>query len=95
MKYFSIFDKKSGAFNPQMFAELSIPDAVRAVQQSLDEGKSRIAKFPADYQLYLIGDYDHNTGLLTPPTATGPLLIQEIAQIQAEFLLGQQKGQQK
>lgn len=87
MKYFCIFDKKSGAFNPHMFAELSIADAVRAVQMSLDEGKSRIAKFPADFQLYLIGDFDPMTGVLTPPAPTGAICVEEVASIQAQYLL--------
>jgi len=88
MKYFSIFDKKSGAYNPHIFAATSIPEAVRSIQMHMEEGKGTLAKFPADYQLYLIGDFNPQDGILAPPTEKGPMLLQEVAQIQSEYLLG-------
>lgn len=88
MKYFCIFDKKNGSYNPQLFAATSIPEAVRMVAMSLEEGKNTLAKFPADFQLYMVGDFEHTTGVMTPATPNGPMMIQEVSQIMSESLLG-------
>lgn len=87
MKYFTIFDKKTGAYNPQIFAATSIPEAVRSIIMATEDGKGSLSKFPSDYVLYLVGDFDPQSGLVTPPTQTGPMLIQEIAQIMSEHHL--------
>ena len=87
MKYFSMFDKKSGAYNPTIFAATSIAEAVRSVQMHLEEGKSPVAKFPADFKLCLVGDFDPANGLMTPPTAQGPIDVQEVSAMMSDMLL--------
>lgn len=87
MKYFAMFDKKSGAFGSNIFSSTSIPEAVRAVQMALDDGKATLAKFPAEFQLFYIGDFDPMTGIMTPANERGPQFLQEVSSILSDYLL--------
>lgn len=88
MKYFGMFDKKSGEFREQIIHARNVHEAIRALQMHLQEGKGEIALYPADFQLYLIGEFDTKLGIVVPPTEKGPVLIQEVAQMLSESLLG-------
>lgn len=80
MQLFSIFDKKAVSFSTP-FVMPSIAEATRAVQVNIQEGKVMFARFPADYQLYLVAHWDASTGCLTPPSHGSPQLVLELAAI--------------
>jgi len=85
--YCSIFDKKAVSFDKAFFAS-SIAEATRFVTIACEEGKAVFAKFPADFALYLVAHWDHNTGLMTPTSHGGPQLILEVAALVKEVPLG-------
>lgn len=69
LQVFSLYDEKAKAFNtPQYMAHKG--EAIRALQTTLDQKESMIAKYPADYSLFKLGDFETNTGEIigiTPP----------------------------
>lgn len=65
IKMFSIFDAKAGSFAQPFFA-FNEAVAQRNVAIAVRDGTSLLAKFPADYQLYLVGEFDDGTGEVTP-----------------------------
>jgi len=75
--YFSFFDKKASGYLPAWPCS-STAEAMRAVHIGVQEGKSTWAKFPADFDLYLVGHWDHVQGLMTPPTSQGPQFLEHV-----------------
>ncbi len=70
---FAVYDSKSEMFNQPMFFKAK-GEAIRAFQDEANRPESAIFKHPGDYTLFLIGDYNIDTGLLTPmstPTSLG------------------------
>ena len=67
---FAVYDSKSEMFNQPMFFKAK-GEALRAFEDEANREDSAIFKHPGDYTLFLIGDYNIDTGLLTPmPTPT-------------------------
>jgi len=64
MKLFTILDHKTQFFH-KPFASRSIPDALRDWEMVANDSESMISKFPNDYRLYQIADFDLNSGKLT------------------------------
>jgi len=64
-KVFSIRDAKAQMYN-QPFFQRTHGEAERNFQQLVKDEKSMISKFPDDYDLYFIGEYDDNAGTLKP-----------------------------
>lgn len=62
-KVFAVYDSKACAFLQPFFSN-SVGSAVRAFADASNEDKSPIARHPGDYQLYEIGTFDDNSGLL-------------------------------
>lgn len=58
---FSIFDKKAVAYN-QPFYYHQKGQAIRALQDNVNEPNSPISKHPEDYALYKIGEFDDLSG---------------------------------
>lgn len=75
--YFSFFDKKASSYL-NAWPCSSTAEALRAVQIGVQDGKSTWARFPADFDLYLVGHWDHVQGLMTPPTPQGPQFIEHV-----------------
>ena len=70
-KIFCIKDEKSGQhYDP--FTMGNTIDAQRTFMQAMKAEKSMIAQYPEDFNLYLVGEYDEMTGLIT---AQKPVLI--------------------
>jgi hypothetical protein len=71
-KCFSIYDEKAGAFITPFF----LPNeqmAVREFAAAANDPNHKFGKWPADYTLFEIGDFNIDTGELTPnkrPIAT-------------------------
>jgi hypothetical protein len=73
MKVFTIFDSKVGAYlNP--FFMRSKGEAIRALTISVNNSDHDFAKFPEDYTLFELGDYEEETAkfnLYPTPTSIG------------------------
>jgi len=65
MKLFSVFDTKA-QFYLQPFPETSTHAALRGFDVAVNEGKSTFSKFPDDFCLMELGEFDQQTGRLTP-----------------------------
>lgn len=65
LKIFSVYDCKIEAYAPPFFMRTA-GEALRAWETTVnqDEETSNIAKHPADYTLFEIGEYDEATGHL-------------------------------
>lgn len=51
---------------PTLFLDDRDATAVRAVREVVNGGKSNLSSYPEDYQLIRIGEYDVDTGVITP-----------------------------
>lgn len=67
LKIFSLFDKKSAHFGKPIIAPHHAP-LIREFSEAVNDDKSTFSKFPSDFDLYEIGDFDHITGQITPQT---------------------------
>lgn len=65
MKMFAPFDSKLKVWmNPMFF--LHAGQAERAWIDIGSDGQSMVAKHPADFGLYQVGEFDDDTGLVSP-----------------------------
>lgn len=69
----SVYDRATAAFMPPFFAR-SKGEAIRSFMDACSDGKTQFCRYPADYTLFLIGDFDDQTGMLSGET-TGERLI--------------------
>lgn len=65
LKAFSIRDQKAEVFNTPFFQKTH-GEAERAFRELLSDPKSMPSKYPDDYDLYFIGTYNDQTGVITP-----------------------------
>lgn len=65
LKVFSVLDSKIGAFGVP-FVAVSGPAAQRLLSVTVRDGESLLSRFPEDYALYEIGNFDDQTGELCP-----------------------------
>ena len=65
LKVFSIRDAKAEVFNSPFFQK-SYGEAERNFRQLVTDEKSMVSKYPEDFDLYYLGDYDDNTGVIEP-----------------------------
>lgn len=65
MKIFCMFDVKAG-FYIQPFAETSTVAALRGFEVAVNEGKSTFSRFPDDFCLMELAEFDPHTGELSP-----------------------------
>lgn len=73
MKIFCMFDIKANAFI-QPFAETSTIAALRGFEVAVNEGKSTFNRFPDDFALMELAEFDQQSGKLTvldPPLSLG------------------------
>lgn len=63
LKVFSIRDQKAGVFNTPFFQK-SVGEAERNFRELIKDDKSLVSKYPEDFDLYEIGDYDDEKGLV-------------------------------
>lgn len=60
----AIFDKVTGAYHQPFFC-VNAFDAIRKFAAVVQDNSTTLSKFPNDYDLYQLGTYDPQTGLLT------------------------------
>lgn len=65
MKLFSVYDTKAQFFL-QPFPETSTAAAIRGFDVAVNEGKSVFSKFPDDFCLMEIAEFDQKSGELVP-----------------------------
>jgi hypothetical protein len=65
MKIFSIYDSKADAYATPFFFKRD-GEAIRAFTQLANDNNSQVGKFPSDYTLFELGEYDETTGVITP-----------------------------
>jgi len=62
LKVFSVRDSKAGCFNVPFFQK-SHGEAERSFSMLLQDDKSMISKYPDDFDLYYVGDFDDQDGV--------------------------------
>lgn len=73
MKITAVKDLKADLFLTPSF-QRSIADAIRSWEVVANEGDSLVSRFPQDFVLYHLGDFDAETGRITlseNPTSLG------------------------
>ena len=75
----AVYDQKVGAFAPLMCVR-SKAEAVRAFLDACGDPAVSISKHPADYQLYQVGSYEDQTGVIEPTIPAGLLMQGEAPQ---------------
>lgn len=65
MKIFAMLDVKAQHYL-QPFPETSTIAALRGFEVAVNEGKSTFSRFPDDFCLMELADFDQNTGAITP-----------------------------
>lgn len=73
LNIFAAKDMKAGLFL-QPNIQRSVSDALRSWEIVANEGESMISKFPHDYRLYHLAEFNDETGeirVLTPPADLG------------------------
>ena len=64
MKIFAMYDTKAN-FYLQPFPETSTIAALRGFEVAVNEGKSTFNRFPDDFCLHELADFDQQTGVIT------------------------------
>lgn len=77
-QFYSLFDKKAVFFSPPILFS-HVAEATRSVQAAMEDSKSKLAKWPADFALYVVGHWDGSTGCIMPTASGIPQLVIEIA----------------
>lgn len=69
---FSILDVKSDVYSPPFFMQ-TVGQAMRAFKVTVNDQESQVGRFPEDFKLMRIGEFDGVRGLLTAcePTSLG------------------------
>jgi hypothetical protein len=65
LKVYSLRDSKSEIFNAPFYKHTH-GEAERDFKSLVNDEKSMVNKYPEDYDLYHLGEYDDNTGKITP-----------------------------
>ncbi len=75
MKIFTIRDSKAEAYHNPFFAT-NIALAIRMLEQTVQDQSTLLAKYPADFELFIIGEFDDQAGLVepTPSVSLGRLI---------------------
>lgn len=62
-KLFSIYDKKGQVYsNPSFFPNKSV--ALRALGELVNDGQSSVSKYPNDFNVWVVGEWDDQKGEL-------------------------------
>lgn len=65
LKAYCIRDSKAEVFNTPFFQKTH-GEAERSFKTLATDGTSMVSKYPTDYDLYYLGEYDDNSGKLIP-----------------------------
>lgn len=73
MKLYSIFDAKANTFCAP-FECVSNGVAIRQLMDLVSDAKTTVSKYPEDFSLYFVGDFDTDSGALLP-LGSVPVLV--------------------
>lgn len=65
LKAFSVFDVKVDAYKQPFFLPTN-GAAVRAFADAVNDEKTEVSRHPEDYKLICLGEFDDETGILSP-----------------------------
>lgn len=68
MKILAVHDSKVNAFSQPFFLRTQA-EAMRGWIEVVNEPSTQFNKHPEDFNLFLLGDFDEDTGLITPLSA--------------------------
>lgn len=71
---YSIYDLKTLAYSPPFMAHAN-GDAIRSFQELINDKQSMPSKYPADFYLVKLGEFDERTGVLLPESHLEPLVL--------------------
>lgn len=80
VKYFAVYDKKSNSYG-QMFPSLSMGTAERSFHDSIKNPDSQHGKYPDDFALYYVLDFDDELGTVIKTNEPPQLVIEASALI--------------
>lgn len=63
-KMYSVHDSKAEIFHPPFFKH-SHGEAERELTTLVNDNKSTISQYPEDYNLYFVGEYNDQSGVIT------------------------------
>lgn len=67
-KVLAVFDNKVGTFAQPFFSQ-TLSSAKRAFADACSDPSTMLSKHPEDYTLFLLGDFNDETGFLDPLSA--------------------------
>ena len=65
LKAFTIRDQKSEVYNTPFFQKTH-GEAERSFRTAVNDDQTQLSKYPEDYDLYYLGEYDDNLGKMNP-----------------------------
>lgn len=70
LKLFSVYDDKAKAYMSPFFAATA-GLAIRSFSDAIADSNTSVSKYPADFTLFELGEFDDQTGTITPhPSAS-------------------------
>lgn len=73
LKAFSIRDQKAEIFHPPFYHKTH-GEAERSFRTAVMDEKTQLNKYPEDFVLYSVGEYDDNTGVFKSKDTPEPVL---------------------
>ena len=64
LKLYSIKDTKGGFYPPEASDNDAL--AVRTIRGVVNSGKGLLAQYPEDFELWYVGEFDNQTGIIAP-----------------------------
>lgn len=64
MKLYSVFDRKANYYLP-LFQAHTDGDAMRQFMELVISGETPVSRFPSDYQLMCMGEFDLHNGVIS------------------------------
>lgn len=65
LKVFSVYDSKVEAYKQPFFMSTK-GEAIRGIMECLEKNDHPFAKYPADFTLFELGEYDDSNGKMAP-----------------------------
>lgn len=85
LKAFAIHDRKAGFFNPPFFFP-SVGQAVRLCTDLTADMSNVIGRYPQDFDLYQVGEFDDATGQFQTPERVHICALSSLAPVPPEAM---------
>lgn len=66
MKLYGIHDRAAGMYVDRMLVLPADASATRIFFEACSDSRSELAKYPTDFELVYLGEFDSETGVITP-----------------------------